>query len=34
VGIAGGMVSALKTDQIVSSVRTREPMPVQGAFNA
>jgi O-antigen ligase len=34
VGIAGGMVSAIKADRIVASVRTKEPMPVQGALNA
>jgi O-antigen ligase len=34
VGIAGGMVSAIKADQIVAPVRTKEPMPVQGALNA
>jgi O-antigen ligase len=33
VGIAGGMVSAMKTEPIISSARAREPAPVEGASN-
>jgi hypothetical protein len=33
VGIAGGMVSAMKTEPIISAARAREPAPVQGASN-
>jgi O-antigen ligase len=33
VGIAGGMVSAIKTEPMISPARPREPAPVEGALN-
>jgi hypothetical protein len=34
VGIAGGMVTAIKTEPMISSARAKEPLPVEGASNA